>query len=229
MYLSKYSSEIENEVFKCMYIYLNASIYMYVFYSYLSIRMYFYLNQVHACNQCIIKYILYDVSKYLWTAAYIQQPRILPFSYRFTFLLITRLKLKCQRSNSPRAHPDYLVLFVPATRVISQNERDYVECIFPSGRRQWTDARHSYAYKRSGGEGAMTVKGGYYFSLPWLREAFETLDDLATLPAVYYTYVHTRTHTYTRVHTCTIESIRLRRKRERESGGGRGKGRPVPF
>lgn len=35
---------------------------------------------------------------------------------------------------------------------------------------------------------AMTEKGRYYFSLPWQRETFETLDDLATLPVRYYVY-----------------------------------------
>ena len=62
----------------------------------------------------------------------------------------------------------------------------------------------------------MTVKGGYYFSLPWLGKAFETLDDLATLPAIHYTYV--RTHVCTCIHDRKHTSTEKEGKRRREGG-----------
>lgn len=142
---------------------------------------------------CTIIYMNYISYTYLWTAVYIQQqsPTI---RYRFTFLLITRLEWKCQRSNSAPAYIQITPCCSFQRLAWFHRTKGIIECIFPRVDAEWTDARHSFAYN-PWEEGVMTVKGGYYFSLPWLREAFETLDDLATLPAIYYT----RIHAYTRV------------------------------
>lgn len=175
------------------------------------LHLHFHLNLY---NYLYELYLVHDVTKYLWTAVYIQQqsPTI---RYRFTFLLITRLELKCQRSNSA---PVYIQITpccsLHATRVISQNERDY-RMYFSEGRRRANRCTPFFRVQPFE-KGVMTVKGGYYFSLPWLREAFETLDDLATLPAIYCTRTYTRIHEY-RKHTSTEKEGKRRGEGERST------------